>query len=38
MKTPTNKHRQWLWFIGLWCGGLVAVLLLSQLTRWVIAY
>ena len=34
MKKPTKKQRQWLWFVGLWCGGLIAVFLLSYLIRW----
>ena len=21
MKAPTEKQRQWLWFVLLWCGG-----------------
>jgi hypothetical protein len=34
MKTLTEKKRQWMWFAGLWCGGLAAVLLLAYLIRW----
>jgi uncharacterized membrane protein len=34
MKPLTKKQRQWVWFIGLWCGGLAAVLLLAHLIRW----
>lgn len=37
MKALTDKQRQWLWFAALWCGGLIAALLLSYLVRWVIA-
>ena len=37
MKALTDKQRQWLWFVALWCGGLVAVFLLSYLARWLIA-
>lgn len=25
----TTKQKQWLWFVGLWCGGLGAALLLG---------
>ena len=28
--------RQWLWFFGLWCGGLAAAAALAGLARWVI--
>lgn len=31
MKPFTKKQQQWAWFIGLWCGGLTAVLLLSYI-------
>jgi uncharacterized membrane protein len=34
MKPFTKKQQQWAWFIGLWCGGLAAVLLLAHLIRW----
>jgi len=33
MKALTDKQRQWLWFAVLWCGGLIAALLLSYLVR-----
>ena len=33
MKRPTEKQKQWLWFVGLWCGGLSAVMLLAYLIR-----
>jgi hypothetical protein len=33
MKAITEKQRQWLWFAGLWGGGLVSVLLLAGLAR-----
>jgi hypothetical protein len=33
MKRPTEKRKQWLWFIGLWCSGLSAVLLLAYAIR-----
>ncbi len=29
-----QRTRQWLWFIGLWSGGLASVLLLSYLIKW----
>jgi len=34
MKALTKKQQQWSWFIGLWCGGLAAVMLLAYLIRW----
>ena len=34
MKLLTKKQQQWVWFIGLWCGGLTVVLLLAYLIRW----
>jgi hypothetical protein len=37
MKALTEKQRQWLWFAALWCGGFIAVLLLSYSVRWLIA-
>ncbi len=36
MKPLTDKQRQWIWFILLWCGGLIGTLLLSYAMRWVI--
>lgn len=36
MKRFTEKQRQWIWFAGLWCGGLVSVYVLAQLVRWII--
>ncbi len=33
MKALTEKQRQWLWFATLWCGGLIAVLLLAYVVR-----
>ncbi|MDJ0829263.1 MAG: hypothetical protein QNI92_05380 [Desulfobacterales bacterium] len=33
MKAPTDKKRQWLWFVALWCGGLTAALILGYLVR-----
>ena len=34
MKRLTKKQAQWAWFVGLWCAGLTAVLLLAKLIRW----
>ena len=34
MKPLTKKQQQWVWFVGLWCGGLAAVLLLVRMIRW----
>jgi len=34
MRLLTKKQQQWVWFIGLWCGGLAAVLLLARIIRW----
>ena len=36
MKPLTEKQRQWIWFIMLWCGGLTATLLLSYAIRWIV--
>lgn len=32
-KASKRKH-QWLWFIGLWCGGLAVAFLLASFIRW----
>jgi hypothetical protein len=37
MKVLTEKQRQWLWFTGLWCGGLIAFLFIAYLARWLIS-
>ena len=37
MNRCTEKQRQWLWFMALWCGGLAATLLLAYGLRWFIA-
>ncbi len=29
MMQLTEKRKQWLWFVGLWCGGLAAVSILG---------
>jgi hypothetical protein len=36
MKASTERRKQWLWFTLLWCGGILAALLLSFLTKWVV--
>ena len=36
MKRLTEKQAQWVWFVGLWCGGLGAVLLLAYAIRWML--
>jgi hypothetical protein len=33
MKPFTKRQQQWAWFIGLWCAGLFATLLLAGLVR-----
>jgi hypothetical protein len=35
MKRSTKK--QWLWFLGLWCGGVAAMFILAQAVRWIIS-
>lgn len=37
MKAPTNRQRQWLWFVGLWLGGLSTTLLLAGVMRFIMA-
>lgn len=32
-KNRSQKQRQWLWFVGLWFGGLFAVLSLSTIIK-----
>jgi hypothetical protein len=34
MRPLTEKQQQWIWFVGLWCGGLAAVLALAKMIRW----
>jgi hypothetical protein len=36
MKPITDKSKQWLWFIGLWCGGLTAMGLVVNAVRFLI--
>ena len=38
MKRLTDAQRQWVWFIALWTGGLVATALLALLFRWVVRW
>jgi hypothetical protein len=38
MNPPTDKKRQWLWFVLLWLGGLLATLALSYGYRWLMAH
>ena len=41
ISTFTNlkpSHRQWLWFIGLWLGGLVSVLLLAKIIKFALTF
>lgn len=33
MTRSTEKRRQWLWFAGLFAGGMIAMLLLAGLVR-----
>lgn len=32
-KKASPRQRQWLWFVGLWCGGLASVLVLAYVIR-----
>jgi hypothetical protein len=34
LERTSKKQHQWLWFIGLWCGGLAVVFLLASVIRW----
>jgi len=36
MKRLTDRRRQWLWFIVLWCAGLSATLALAYTVRFLI--
>lgn len=29
----SEKQKQWLWFIGLWCGGLASVFILAKIIK-----
>ena len=35
MSPCTKRQKQWLWFIGLWLGGLGSVMLLSSIIKFV---
>jgi len=37
MKRLTKRQSQWVWFVGLWCAGFSAVLLLSYIIRWMMS-
>jgi uncharacterized membrane protein len=32
------SHKQWLWFVGLWLGGLVSVLLLAKIIKFSLTF
>lgn len=36
MKPLTDRQKQWAWFVGLWCGGLVIMALLGYIMRRVV--
>lgn len=39
LQKQINHHprlKQWLWFVGLWCGGLLSVLLLASFLKMII--
>lgn len=36
MKPLTDTHKQWIWFVLLWCGGLLSFALLAALVKWII--
>lgn len=38
MKRLTKQQSQWIWFVGLWCGGFVVVLLLAKLIRMILPF
>ena len=37
MRPFTEKEKQWLWFVGLCCGGLLITLMLAQIIRWILS-
>jgi hypothetical protein len=37
MKALTEKQQEWLWFVLLWCGGLLSTGLLAFLVRTVVS-
>jgi hypothetical protein len=36
MKALTDRQKQWAWFAGLWCAGLVSMALLAYAFRWIV--
>jgi hypothetical protein len=36
MKPRTDNLKQWLWFMALWCCGLLMVTLVAAITRWIV--
>ena len=38
MRPITKKQRQWLWFGGLWTGGLVVTALLAYGLKWALRF
>lgn len=34
MKHLSKSQQQWLWFVGLWCGGLLSVASLGYVIKW----
>jgi len=36
MRPITKNQKQWLWFVGLWCAGLLSVAVLAYGVRWLI--
>lgn len=34
MSRFTDTQRQWMWFVALWCAGVLAVLVLSGVVKW----
>jgi hypothetical protein len=36
MKAPIETQRRWLWFVLLWCSGIIGTLLLTCAIRFVI--
>jgi hypothetical protein len=37
MRAITKKQQQWLWFVVLWCGGLLTTIFLARLVRWMVS-
>lgn len=35
-RLPPSLMRRWLWFVGLWAGGVVSVMSVATLLRWVL--